>query len=264
MSVNDADNAGGYVSEEILASETDCDDLDGDVDHAVTKTLLHADDVLRALEKQIRKRVLPLSSDESEPDEGLSFHQRYPKKVASKPSAISPPQKLSKSLQTSRGKTPTAKTPNQWLSSDKTPGSGNSYSSGNKKSSARGVGKVDETPKSRFSITQKCPNPTPQASAVHNEDSGIMNTLKEISNTLHQVVRRLDRQESRMECVEKKINEQSTPSSSSSSAESSKVKVPRIIRVSDYTGKGTIMCLSINFCIFLYMYSLNCEACTGP
>ena len=100
-----------------------------------------------------------------------------------------------------------------------------------------------ETPKSRFNVSEKSPT-TPRASSVPNESYGMMNTLKEISSTLNRVVKRLDRHESRMECVEKKMNhQQSTPSSSSSSAESSKSKVPRIIRVSDLICAHTMICL---------------------
>lgn len=114
----------GYVSGEIFANETDYDNSDDDIDHAVKKTLFHAEDVLSALDKQTRKKMLPLSSDDSEPDEGKlppALYQRPSKKVASKPPAIGPPQKLSKSLQRRRGKKASATIPCQRLSSNKTP-----------------------------------------------------------------------------------------------------------------------------------------------
>ena len=62
------DDTGGYASGEILASESDFDGEEaGSVDAAaIKKTLLRADDVLHALNKQ--SRVLPLSSDDSEPE----------------------------------------------------------------------------------------------------------------------------------------------------------------------------------------------------
>lgn len=88
------DDSGDYVSGEIFANETDYDNSDDDIDHAVKKTLFHAEDVLSALDKQTRKKMLPLSSDDSEPDEGKlppAFYQRPSKKVASKPPAIGPP-----------------------------------------------------------------------------------------------------------------------------------------------------------------------------
>ena len=108
------DDAGGYVSGEILANETDYDNSDGDAEEDPFSRR-------RRSREADTKKMLPLSSDDSEPDEGKSppaFYRRPSKKVASKPPAIGPPQKLSKSLQR---RTPTATIPSQRLSSDKTP-----------------------------------------------------------------------------------------------------------------------------------------------
>ena len=205
MSIKEIDDAGGYDSGEILAGETEYEDSDGDLDDAIVrKTLLHADDVLSALERQSRKRVLPLSSDDSEPDEGQSIAAFYrcpsgpnpetatatkrAKGISSKP----PTQKLSKpSLQRScdsKRKMPTAEVPSQRLSSDKTPSrkgfESASGSSSVKKpgSSAHGTVTVDNTPKSRY--VENDPNSTSHLSSRHEGTPGIMTTLKEISNTL--------------------------------------------------------------------------------
>ena len=69
---SDDSDTGGYVSGEILAFDSDGGET-GSLDAtAVENTLLRADQVL-ALVNQPRKRVLPLSSDDSEPDDGESF-----------------------------------------------------------------------------------------------------------------------------------------------------------------------------------------------
>ena len=83
MSLEDVDDTGGYASGEILAYDSEGGGKGGLDATAVKKSLLRAGEVLQALDKQSRKRVLALSSDDSEPDDGESFSHFLPSTTTS-------------------------------------------------------------------------------------------------------------------------------------------------------------------------------------
>lgn len=223
------DDTGGYASGDILASDSEGDET-GSLDAAaVKKSLLRADQVLE-LVKQSRKRVLPPSSDESEPDDGemllppTASSSKLTRKNCGSKSNSQPKQLLSPP-----SKTPTAMctVTGMSCSSHKTPlrkdtETAAALASKSSSSTPRNSRKaVDKTPKGRKSGHDSGTLPETPCDMLNGspeETRNIMATLKEISNTLSQVVTRMDRQESRMQCMEKKINERGTPSSSSSSA----------------------------------------------
>lgn len=77
----------------------------------------------------------------------------------------------------------------------------------------------------------------PSPASVLPSDGTLEQTLTNITNTLSKVVKRLDRQESLLTSMEKRISSAST-SCSSSSGESKKQKIPLLIRVSFYSIYG--------------------------
>lgn len=256
----DSVDTGGYVSGEILASDSDEGESDNLDDLAVKKSILRADQVL-SLVKQSRKRVKPISSDDSEPDDGEFNHAT----TSSKPSRKKSSSCQLKKLPRPPSETATTTVTNKTVPSQKTPlhkTIAASLASKSTSSTPRNSRKVvDTTPKSRNS--ENCTTPTLVAPRTRDRldgspegSSDIMATLREISNTLSQVVSRMDKQESRMECMEKTITQRSTPSSSSSSAESTKIKIPPIVRVSvlhhyvlhtlTYYVYTLILCFSLN------------------
>ena len=258
------DDTGGYASGDILASDSEGGET-GTLDAtAVKKSLLRADQVLE-LVKQSRKRVLPLSSDESEPDDGemllppTTSSSKRTRNICGSRSTGQPKQLLNPSSKTSTATTMrTVRTvTGKSGSSRKTPlrkdaETAAALASKSSSSTPRNSKKVvDKTPKGRKSGHDSGTLPETPRNMLNGspeEARSIMATLKEISNTLSQVV-------TRVECMEKKINERGTPSSSSSSAESTKIKIPQIVRVS------LLLCIYTPCFIYIYFLSLNCGAC---
>ena len=99
-----------------------------------------------------------------------------------------------------------------------------------RKGSKHPLGGADVSPLSRHPLTKQ-KDSTPPSTNQGSVDAGIAATLKEISNTLSKVVSQMDRQESRLDSIEKKLASRS--SVSSSSGDSCSKKVPPIIRVSE-------------------------------
>ena len=203
------DDTGGYASGEILASESDFDGEEaGSIDAAsIKKTLLRADDVLHALNKQSRKRVLPLSSDDSEPEifDDLpltTISSKRTKANSSSKSANSPKKNSSPPTTTSTvtGKKASSfqKTPSRNKDTESAATSLDNSSTPFAKDSRK---VVDKTPKGRHSERNDGTTLAPR----NGSPEDIMASLREISNTLNQVVSRMDRQECRMECMEKKL-----------------------------------------------------------
>lgn len=95
-----------------------------------------------------------------------------------------------------------------------------------------GLASEGSTPLSRPVASKTLPETTTrndaQPSSEGDSEVDIAATLKEISNTLSQVVRKIDKQETRLDSMEKKISSRSSISSSSS--ESGPKKIPPIIR----------------------------------
>lgn len=225
-------DTGGYLSGEILASNSESES-EGD-DECVQALLKRAESIVEKYRPSTSSRKRPVvASDESEAEE----------------SECTPPDMESTRRSTNINTSKKKKSSKNFFPPKRSDSNRDFRSLSSTQGSSRGT---EKTPSRKFrslsvnstssSLTRskyggKIPVACLASDSASPTDTNtpIITTLKEISNTLSQVVSRMDKQEYRIESMERKIAENltRTPSSTgSSSAESSSKKVPALVRVS--------------------------------